>query len=439
MNSINEIWNGILTLLKEDISQTALDTWFSSAELVDLDNNNAVICAGNDLAAQVIQQRFLPKLKTALRELFCAEYNIVIISGRAGKETYFEQKEGRRGLRTSPIPAFGFDQFIVNGTNEFAYKASRAVAVRPGDKRFNPLFIYGNSGTGKSHLLCSIGNDIHEHFPGKRIIYIKGADFTSKLVNAIKTQKTAQFREEFRNADVLLVDEVDFIAGKSATQEEYFNTFNALFEAGSQIVMTASCAPRDMALLDDRLRSRFEGGILADIQNADHDLRLAFVKQRAEEMNLGLHWDDLEKIASSQITSIRQLGGVLNNLNAYKNVLGYVPTENVNRALNAVADASGSNINPEKIITETARYFEVSENEIVSFSRARIPTRARRIAIYLMRTELKMRNDEIGRFFSRDSTSIMNCIVKIEAKIKEDSELKEALKHIMNKVKGAAA
>lgn len=439
MNSIEEIWNGILILLKGEISQTALDTWFSSAELTDLDNNNAVVCAANDLAAQVIRERFSDRLKDALNELFCADYNIVVLSGREAKEKYLSQKEGRSGQRSSPLPAYSFEDYIVNDTNRFAYMASRAVATRPGDRKFNPLVIYGGSGLGKTHLLGAVGTGIRSVYPGKRITYIKGDDFTNHLVRAIKAHKTEQFRETFRNSDVLLIDGIESMAGKPATQEEFFNTFNAVYESGGQIVIASSCAPRDMAMLDDRLRSRLEGGILAEILPADSELRHCFVQTKAKALGLEISCFDIDRISSAPIGSIRQLGGVLNNLSAYKNVLGYVPAENVNRAINAVADSNGMLINPEKIITETARYFEVSESEICSMSRARIPSRARGIAMYLMRTQLSMTAGDIGMLFARDHTAVMTAIGKIESRIKNDAETAEAVKKIMSRVKGIAA
>ena len=439
MNSVGEIWNGIMSLLSKDLSQTALDTWFSSAELVDLDNNNAVICAANDLAKQVISERFSARIKNALNELFCADYNIIVISGREGKEKYNAQKEGREGSRPSAIPAYRFEDYIIGETNRFAYMAVRAAAKRPGDRKFNPLYIHGPSGIGKTHLLCSAGIDIHDYYPGKRVLYIKGEEFTNRLVKAVKSGRTEQFHEEMRNVDVLLVDGVDFIAGKQATQEEFFNTFNSIYESGGQIIITADRAPKDLPLLEDRLRSRFEGGIVAEILQADSSLRKCYVQTKARSLGLELSCFDIEKISTAPIGSIRQLGGVLNNLGAYKSVLGYVPAENVNRAINTVADLSAAMLNPEKIITETARYFEVSESELRSCSRARIPSKARRISMYLMRTELKMRTDEIGIRFGRDNTAVLSAISRIESAIKNDAELKEAVNHIMSKAKGTAA
>lgn len=436
MNNLNDIWNAIKTLLKEELSQTALDTWFSSAELVDLDNNNAVICAANELAQQQIHSRFQVQLNNAFHQLFAQDFNLIII---LNKDEYNKKKQGIIGNKSFSIPAYTFDNYVIDESNKFAYLAAKSVVDNPGSCLYNPLFIYGGSGLGKTHLLCATGAAIHEKFPGKKIDYIRADDFTNKLVNAIQTRTTDKFRDSFRNSDVLLLDDIQFIAGKQATQEEFYNTFNSIYESGHQIIITSDKPPKEMSLLEDRIRNRFEGGMLVDIRLPEKTLINNIIKQKTEDLNLKLREQDIKTIVNSNITNIRQVEGIIKTLYAVKDILKYNPTDAINRALYGVVKNDEATMDSFRVIKETSRFFEISESEIKSQSRSRLSSSARQIAMYIMRYELGMTLEEIGEFFMRNHSTVLASIKKVESLLVNDTYTIEAVKSIINRAKGKAA
>ena len=429
-----------MSLLSKDLSQTALDTWFSSAELVDLDNNNAVICAANDLAKQVISERFSARIKNALNELFCADYNIIVISGREGKEKYNAQKEGREGSRPSAIPAYRFEDYIIGETNRFAYMAARAAAKRPGDRKFNPLYIHGPSGIGKTHLLSSAGIDIHNYYPGKRVLYIKGEEFTNRLVKAVKSGRTEQFHEEMRNVDVLLVDGVDFIAGKQATQEEFFNTFNELYSNGKQIVISSDRPPDAIEKLEERMRSRFKSGIVVAIDKPDTETRMAILRSKAQTLGVKIDDEALFLIADKVDTNIRELEGTLNNANLMAKVSGQsTVTYDIacKCVLNyAIKKADEAAVTPELIIGEVARRYGITEEDILSAKRSREIAVPRQLAIYLTRELCGFSTPKIGSVFGRDHSTVMHACKKTEEMIRESAEFSSVFRQIVASVKG---
>ena len=434
MNSISEIWNGILSLLKKEISQTALDTWFSSAELVDLDNNSAVICAGNDLARDVISTRFDAPLKKVLNELFCQDFILVVLSGKDEKREYIAKKEGREGFKSLTIPSLTFDDYIVGTSNKFAYMVSKTVCENPSDMNYNPLFIYGPAGTGKTHLLCSIALDIHERFPGKKIVYINGDEFTNRLVASIRDHKTEAFRDSFRSADVLIIDNVQFIVGKPASQEEFFNTFNALYNSGKLIVMASDIAPRDMPSLESRMRTRFESGIMADIKVPEEALRRKFISEKCKAYNLNLSKENIDYIASKPIHSIRQIEGMLKSLYAESKLLGSSESMLVEDVLSRSVFESGINLAPDDIISECARFFDVSSADIRGRSRQKDIALARQVAMYLMRMELGMTLEEIGENLSRDHATVISAVNKISKLSHTDESVMKALSTLKKRI-----
>ena len=437
MNSLQEIWNNILALLKRELSQTALDTWFSSAELVDLDNNSAVICAANDLAKEVIEKRFSSLIAGALEELFCQKYHILVLSGSEERRSYLAKKEGREGFRALTIPAYSFSDFVVGSSNRFAYGIAKVVSENPGERAYNPLFIYGPAGTGKTHLLCATALKIHESFPGKRIMFIRGDEFTNRLVKAIKNGTTEQFREEFRTADILMIDDIQFVMGKPATQEELYNTFNALYESGKHIIMTSDVPPEEMPVLEDRLKTRFEGGVVADIRPPEEALRADIIRLRNAELRLGLSESDVSYIAAKPFGSIRQIEGVLKGLSARKNIFGFLSGSDIDEALSRHVAENCSSLSAETIITGCAEYYKVSEKEMKGLSRTRAASGARQLAMYLMRTELGMTLEEIGEIFSRDHATVVASVRKVSKLLGIDEAADNALKSVKKKISAA--
>lgn len=262
MDSLNSVWQSILAEISKNITSTAYNTWFADCSPVELGETNMVIQTTSDFKRSVITSRFGEVIRAALREIFSCDMDLVVLT----TEELEMQKQRHHMTEIPPeMDGYTFDRFVVGPSNKFAHAAAIAVAENPG-KTYNPLFIYGNSGLGKTHLLLAIGQRIHDHNPESRIVYVSGDDFTNEMVHSIRNGMMDDFRNKYRLVDLLLVDDIQFIAGKQSTQEEFFNTFNNIYNDGHQIVITADRPPMEMSLLDDRLRTRFEGGLMADVQ-----------------------------------------------------------------------------------------------------------------------------------------------------------------------------
>lgn len=440
MNSISEIWNGILRLLKEDgISDTALETWFSSAELVDLDNNSAVICAANTLAKNVITNRFDSQIKKALNELFCQEFHVIVLDGKLEREQYIARKEGTEGFKALTVKACSFDRFIVDESNKFAYMVSTAVAENPSDATLNPIFIYGPAGTGKTHLLSSIALSIHEKYPGKKIVPISGDEFTNRLIKSIQNHTTEQFREQFRSADVLLLDNIQFIVGKNATQEEFYNTFNALYDAGKLVIMASDVPPREMQVLENRMRTRFESGVMVELKTPEQSLRRKYIDFKNNDLSLGLDSEEMDYIASKPFKSIRQIEGLMKSLFAHKRLIGILGKNDIDDVLSRSIFESENKISENDIINSCALYYNVSVNDIKGRSRSRNIAVPRQIAMYLMRMELDMSLEEIGKVFDRDHATVINSVHKISELSHTDESIMKAISYIKKKISGRVA
>ena len=409
MNSVQDIWNEILKILSKKLTPTAIQTWFSECKAIDWDNSRLILCAKNDFTQSILSSRFSSVIKEALYDIFSSDCEVLILSGEDGLQDYLEKKDPSSKNDMLPeMQGFTFDRFIVGSSNRFAYAAAKAVSEHPGGQDYNPLFIYGNSGLGKTHLLFAIGQAIHEQYPKKIIAYVKGEDFTNRLINSLQNRKMQEFREEFRKVDLLLVDDIQFIAGKQSTQEEFFHTFNSIYEAGNQIVITSDRPPLEMSLLDDRLRTRFEG----------------------------LSEEAVSYIANNITANIRQLEGVIKKLTAYKEILNEViSTESVKRAIEDVIRTGNDIPKPDKIIKETGRYYSISEEEIRGQNRSKLPAEARQVAMYLMRSLTNLSLKEIGeQFENRNHATVLSSIRKIEDVLKSDSSMAAKIRDISSNI-----
>ena len=431
MNSLNDIWDEVLKQLSQQITPTAINTWFADCTPVTLDNCSLVIHTTSEFKRSIISSRFSEKIKEILTDIFSCDFDLTILAGDEG----YEKKEET----DSPIPGiewYTFDRFIVGNSNKFAHAAAKAVVANPGDSQYNPLMIYGNSGLGKTHLLLAIGQAIHENDPSKTMAYIKGDDFTNQLVRSIQTQTMDKFRENFRNVDLLLVDDIQFIAGKQQTQEEFFHTFNNIYEAGHQIVITSDRPPIEMSLLDDRLRTRFEGGLMADIQPPDLETRMAITKNKAAQFGMVLSDDAVLYIAENITANVRQLEGVVKRLTAYKEILNDVITpESVKRAIADVIRTGTYIPKPEIIIRETARYFGLDEKDIRGQNRAKNTATARQISMYLMRSLTNLSLKDIGaEYEDRNHSTVLTSIRKIEDLLTADPEMASTIRDITSNI-----
>ena len=432
MNPVKDIWDKVLAILAGQLTPVAMETWFADCTPVELDDFRLVLCTSSPLKQEVLIKRFSDRLKAALYDLFAADFEVIVVT----EEELGDLPLGGNADSSLPeMAGYTFDHFIVGNSNRFAHAAAVAVSENPG-KTYNPLFIYGNSGLGKTHLLLAIGNAIHERQPKKRIVYIKGDDFTNQLVHAIKNGTTEDFHNKYRNVDLFLVDDIQFIAGKQQTQNEFFHTFNSIYEAGNQIVITSDRPPQEMATLDDRLLTRFEWGLMADIQPPDLETRMAITRNKAAQLGLVLSDDAVAYIAGNITSNIRRLEGVIKKLTAYKEILNEVITiDSVKRAIKDVLKEGIITPTPAIIIRETARYFQLDEEEIKGQNRSKNIAMARQVSMYLMRTLTDKSLQDIGeQYEGRNHATVLSSIRKVENLIQTDRKTATIVRDITSNI-----
>ncbi|MBR5093517.1 MAG: chromosomal replication initiator protein DnaA [Oscillospiraceae bacterium] len=430
MNSIDDIWREVLNTLSQKLTPTAIRAWFDDCVPIEIVDSRLVIRTTSDFKRNIISDRFSDIIKAALSDLFASEFDLLILTD---DDEYVSSKD--RDDSFPEMEGYTFDRFIVGKSNELAHAAAVAVAEKPG-KAFDPLFIYGNSGLGKTHLLLAIGQYIHAHDPKARIAYVKGDEFTIQMVKAIKEGSTEEFHTRYRDVDLLLVDDIQFIAGKQRTQEEFFHAFNNIYEAGHQIVITSDRPPIEMSLLDDRLRTRFEGGLMVDIQPPDLETRMAIARNKAAQLGLLLPGDVVSYIAEHVTANIRQLEGVIKRLTAYKELLGEeISIENAKRAIEDVTRDGDYIPTPEKILRETAKYFGIREEEITGQSRSKNTVMARQISMHLMRTLTDLSLQDIGeKHGKRNHSTVLSSIRKVEDLLRTDSNISGIVRDISSNI-----
>jgi chromosomal replication initiator protein len=432
MNSVKDIWQKVLDILAQQLTPTAMETWFFDCVPVELDDCRLVLKTSSEFKQEIIQKRFSDRIKAALFDLFATDFEVLVLTD----DDDFEpagQKEGPNSL--PEMAGYTFDHFIVGNSNRFAHAAAVAVSENPG-KTYNPLFIYGNSGLGKTHLLLAIGNAIHQREPKKSIAYIKGDDFTNQLVRAIKNGTTEDFHNRYRSVDLFLVDDIQFIAGKQQTQNEFFHTFNSIYEAGNQIVITSDRPPLEMATLDDRLRTRFEWGLMADIQPPDLETRMAITRNKAAQLGLILSDDAVFYISDNITDNIRRLEGVIKKLTAYKEILNeIIDIDSVKRAIKDVMKEGIFTPTPAIIIRETARYFQIDESELRGQSRSKNTAMARQISMYLIRTLTDLSLQSIGELYEgRNHATVLSSIRKVENLLRDDRKTATIVRDITSNI-----
>ena len=432
MNSVNDIWDEIVKILSKQLTPTAISTWFSDCTPVEIDDCKLVLHTTTDFKRSIIISRFGDTIKAALSDLFSCDFDILVLAGDEIND-FSIKKKAENSL--PEMEGYTFDRFIVGNSNKFAHAAAVAVAEKPG-VTYNPLFIYGNSGLGKTHLLLAIGQEIHEKDPSKKIAYVKGDEFTIQLVRAIKDGTGEEFRTKYRNVDLFLVDDIQFIAGKQQTQNEFFHTFNNIYEAKHQIVITSDRPPMEMSLLDDRLRTRFEGGLMADIQPPDLETRMAIIRNKAAQLGLLLSDEAVEYIAENITANIRQLEGVIKRLTAYKEILDDVITiDSVKRAIKDVIKIGTYIPTPDIIIKETAKYYSLKEEDLRGQNRSKNTAMARQVSMYLMRSLTNLSLKDIGaEYEDRNHATVLASIRKVEDLLKTDSSIAGIVRDITSNI-----
>ncbi len=432
MNNASDIWNSVLRVMREELkmSQTTLNTWFDDIEAAEFSDNSLLLLTTAEFKKGIILQNYSEMIKNALFELFSVPIEFKLLT----KDEYEDGKNP--SMKVTPIDyEYSFEKFIVGNSNKFAHAAAKAVATNPGSS-YNPLLIHGESGLGKTHLLYAIAGTVKKSNPGAKITYVKSEDFTNELISAIGRHSLSDFRDKYRNTDVLLVDDIQFIAGKDSTQEVFFHTFNALYENKKQIVLTSDRPPKEMAKLEDRLRTRFEWGLLADIEPPDFETRMAIISLKANLIGLSLTIEQKELIANNVTANVRQLEGAVHKLLAYRDLLQDV--DGMQAAERAIRDIFAENpwINPtpEFIIKAVAKYFEINPEDITGKDRSQKMIEPRKIAMYMVRDMTHLSFPKMGEVFNKDHSTVKHAIDSLEEQLKDDAVLREKIQDVKSSV-----
>lgn len=444
MDSFEELFSMVKEYCKTQMTEVAYKIWIKDIAPVSFDNDSVVLGVSSDFKKNIVTEKYKALLSKGFEQTlgFPVEVNIEVADDDSQKQP--EPVPEVQGVKNvSPLLDSGdydytFDTFIVGSSNKFAHAAALAVATHD-TRNYNPLFIHGDSGLGKTHLLFAIMNEVKNRKPDSFVVYVKGEQFTNELIAAIKNQTTPEFREKYRKADYLLVDDIQFIAGRDSTQEEFFHTFNTLYESGKQIVLTSDRPPKEIKTLEDRLRTRFEMGLMADIQPADFETRIAIIQRKAELLHMDMPLEVEEYIANNLKSNIRQLEGAVKNIKANSLIYENKPVT-ILMAQNAIRDILNDSqpvpVTIGKIITEVARTFNVSEQDIKSNKRAANISRARQVAMYVIKDITQMSMAAIGdEFGGRDHSTVVYAISQTEKAMKTDSRLRETIEDITKNVK----
>ena len=430
MNPAVEIWSKVLTLLQNEMTTTTINAWFDDATAVALDGDKFVLYSPTPFKRDIIAARYVPAIQNALQELFSAQFQVEVLT--EGELAAYQQEQPKKNDFFPGTEEYTFDRFVVGSSNKFAHAAALAVAENPG-QIYNPLYIHGESGLGKTHLLYAIAHNIHQKNPNMSVVYVKGETFTNELIQAIREGRNQEFRDKYRFADVFLMDDVQFVAGRASTQEELFHTFNSLYELKKQIVFTSDRPPKEMLRQEDRLKTRFEWGLLADIQPPDYETRMAIIKNKAIRMGLDLPDTLLQLIAENITANVRQIEGTVNKIMAYQQLMGdSVDKDTVFRAVKGMfKDRSDIVPTADVIIDEVCKFYNIEADALRGQGRTKDISLARQIAMYQIRSMTNLSLKEIGKEFEgRDHTTVLHSIERITKMVKEDPEIKEIIKDI---------
>ncbi len=432
----DEIWNETLKLIKDELTEVSFNTWLKSITPISVDENDFILYVPEDFTKGIIETRYSSLIKNALKQTTNKEYNIKFTI------TKFEEKKPEIGniqnegnLNYFLNPRYTFNTFVIGNSNRLAHAASVAVAESPA-KAYNPLFVYGGVGLGKTHLMHAIGHYILNQNKNLKIMYVSSETFTNELIDSIRDYRNIEFRNKYRNVDILLMDDIQFIAGKERTQEEFFHTFNTLHEANKQIVISSDRPPKDILTLEDRLRSRFEWGLLADIQAPDLETRIAILKMKAKLESLTVPDDVLSYIANNIQSNIRELEGALIRVIAFSSL--YHREINEEMAIEALKDIlSGKKqklITADLIKEHVGEYFNIKLEDFNAKKRTKTIVYPRQIAMFLCREMTDLSLPKIGEEFGRDHTTIMHAHEKISTELIEDTQLKLLIDELKNKI-----
>ena len=440
------MWKNILGEIEVSVSRMAFETWYSKTELIEASDDRVAITVPSEFIKKQFETKLSDQIRSFLRSngLSPKELHFIVQTSAKRKVISRETTVDRRvapksDARATPAtstlsPRYTFDSFIVGGSNDLAYSASQAVAANPGDK-YNPLFLYGGVGLGKTHLIQAIGNEILQKDPDAKVLYVSSETFVKEFLDHVRFKKKG-FSDKYRSVDVLIVDDMQFIAGKQATQEEFFHTFNALHQSNKQIIISSDKPPRSIPTLTERLRSRFEWGMAIDIQMPDYETRCAILESKAATAGFTLDSETVEFLASTIKTNIRELEGTLNQLLAIAEVRGITPDISVAEGMvSNVRRTRPHYLTTKQVIDRTAKYFMISPEEICSPKRSKHIVMPRQIAMYLLRSELHLSFPKIAQELGRkDHTTAIHSVEKIEKTQKFDMAVREQIAEIRERL-----
>jgi chromosomal replication initiator protein len=453
----DELWQTVLGEIELSVSHASFITWFKNTRLLSVETDNLVVGVPNVFIKQQLERKFNELVSSTLQKNGIIFKNItyktyaptsasksvdepVILAATQhnNDDNEFTQKRRVSSLthayRQGLNERYTFDNFVVGSSNELAYAACQAIATQPGSK-YNPLFVYGGVGIGKTHLIQAVGNALLAKNPKARVVYISSEQFVQEFVDALRYKRAADFAGFYRNADVLIIDDVQFIAGKEKIQEEFFHTFNALHQANKQLIISSDKLPRDMPMLEERLRSRLMWGMAIDMQNPDLETRCAIVQSKADSHGVSLPPDVMEYLATIVQTNIRELEGVLNQLLAFCEMRGLDPTLSIATGLLGSNKARPKHINPQQIVERTARHFQIPVEEILGPKRDKDIVVPRQIAMYMLRSELHLSFPKIAHELGRkDHTTAIHSVEKIEKESALDADVRGAINDIKERL-----
>lgn len=458
----DEIWSLAKKKLQEDndYPDTIMRLWFEELKLTILTEDTAVLVSRSDFKRDIIYKRYIGQITSALIEVIGFPVTVTIRSLESESETaekmttaakkektavnpetdFYSTVGNQKVLNRASVPSafseYTFENFIVGNSNKFAHAAALAVATNPA-KQYNPLFIYGPSGLGKTHLLYAITDRIKKNFPNYKVVYVKGEDFTNQMIDSISRNITSEFRQKYRKSDILLIDDIQFIAGREATQEEFFHTFNELYENNKQIILTSDRPPRDIKLLEERLRTRFESGLTADIEPPDIELRTAIIKLKSAAIGMVLSDTVMNYIAENLKNNVRQLEGAVKKICAQSMLSG--KEISLDLAVKCISDKMTASepvtVTIDKILHTVSSHYNVSIEDMKSKKRISSIVSARHIAVYIIKKLTDRSLPAIGREFNRDHTTIINSIDTVEKRLKSDPSFEIEINDIIKVIK----
>ena len=438
MYDLTSIWNEVLEIIRPDVSPVGFDTWIKSINPLSIENDEIILEVPNEFYKNMIESRYSPLIKTALTYITNKSYNISIIEEDEKEEIKVKTPSvSAPANRNTLNPNYTFEKFVIGNSNKFAHAASLAVAEDPGDIKYNPLFLYGGVGLGKTHLMQAVGNHILMNFPEKSIKYVTGEQFTNELVNALKDSKMEEFKNKYRSIDVLMIDDIQFIAGKEKSEEEFFHTFEALHQNNKQIILTSDRPPKELYSFNERTKTRFEWGVMADLSAPEFETRLAIIHKKMDMEGYFIDDNVAEYIAKTITSNIRELEGAIKKIIAYQDLMKEdITLETAEKIIIDFNISKSKTITPDACIKAVEKHFNLKDGDLVSQKKTKDISYPRQMCMYIMRELTKQSLPKIGQALGgRDHTTVLHGIKKIENDIDDNSTIKNIVEDIMKNIK----